>query len=163
MKAILREHFRFLWSNFAVPEPSPSAGLVWKGQEICLPAGMFSVLVLPRPVSGDVKAGLSLHHSRHLNPFALVAFYSAFTAAQVFNIDQSPLLSSSFITSPSRSPTSSSSFSLLQSPAVTLCFPTMFLTLPSISSFPSPTRFLSSSPVGKCAQCCWLCGRRGHT
>lgn len=130
---------------------------------------MFSVLVL---VSGDVKAGprLPLHHSRHLNPFALVAFYSAFTAAQVFNIDQSLLLFSSFITSSSHSSPSSSSFSLLQSPAVTLCFPTMFLARPSIRPVSSSALFLlphvffllhiswRMCPV----LLIWLCGHRGH-
>ena len=51
-------------------------------------------------VSCDVKAGPQppLHHCRHLNPFPLLAFYTTFTAAQVFNTDQSLLLSSSFIT-----------------------------------------------------------------
>lgn len=51
-------------------------------------------------VSCDVKAGPQppLHHSRHLNPFPLLAFYTTFTAAQVFNTDQSLLLSPSFIT-----------------------------------------------------------------
>lgn len=52
-------------------------------------------------MSSDAKAGQwpALHHGRHLNPFALRAFYAALTAAQVFNTDQSLLLLSSFITS----------------------------------------------------------------
>lgn len=59
-----------------------------------------SVFSLLWCVSCDVEAGLQppLHHGRHLNPFPLLAFYTAFTAAQVFNIDQSLLLSPSFIT-----------------------------------------------------------------
>lgn len=68
---------------------------LWKGQEICLFSGFWGT------VSCDVKTGPQhlLHHSRHLNPFPLLAFYTTFTAAQVFNTDQSLLLFCSFITS----------------------------------------------------------------
>lgn len=112
MEVFLMERFQFFCCSSAQPFRS----------------GKVRRFVCPTPfqgpVSGDAEAGPRppLHHSRHLNPFVLVAFSGTVTAAQLFNIDQSLLLSSSFITSPSHSLSSSSSFSLLQPPAVTLCF-----------------------------------------
>lgn len=68
--------------------------------DLSLPQVYFLSSGFSGTVSRDVKAGPQppLHHGRHLNPFPRFAFYTTFTAAQVFNADQSLPLSPSFIT-----------------------------------------------------------------
>lgn len=68
--------------------------------DLSLPQVYFLFSSFWGTVSCDVKTGPQhpLHHGRHLNPFPLLAFYTTFTAAQVFNTDQSLLLFCSFIT-----------------------------------------------------------------
>lgn len=68
--------------------------------DLSLPRVYFLFYGFRGTVSSDVKARLQppLHHGRHLNLFPLLVFFTAFTAAQVFNTDQSLLLSPSFIT-----------------------------------------------------------------
>lgn len=68
--------------------------------DLSLPQVYFPFYGFWGTVSSDVKARLQppLHHGRHLNLFPLLVFFTTFTAAQVFNTDQSVLLSPSFIT-----------------------------------------------------------------
>lgn len=133
MEVFLREHFQFLCCS-----SGPPLTFVW--------------YVLCRGASEDQcvwwrSSWPPLHHRRHLTLFALVSFYSPFTGFQYRSVT-APFL---FIHHPlSHSSPFSSSFSLLQSPAVTFCFPSTFLALRyqtslQLSSFPSPTHFLSSS------------------
>lgn len=91
----------------------------------------------------DVKAGPQplLHHGRHLNQFPLLASYTTFTAAQVFNTAPFPfihhyLFPAIFLLPPHL-------FLFLQSPAITPCIPTIFLPLPLVAdqSIPQPFRF----------------------
>lgn len=112
-----------------------------------------SVFSLPWFVrSSDVIAGPQppLHHGRHLNQFPLLASYSTFTAAQVFNTDQSLLLTPSFITA---SFLLFSSFlhipshSGAQPPDSISLFPVQLMLLTSSSSFPQnqTSLFISAS------------------
>lgn len=112
----------------------PGLAVMERSGDLSLPQVYFVFSGFWGTVSCDVKAGPQppLHHGRHLNPFPLLAFYTTFTAAQVFNTDQSLLLSPSFITT---------SFLLFCSlllirfsftvSAFTPCVPTMLLPLSS--------------------------------
>lgn len=112
----------------------PGLAVMERSGDLSLPQVYFVFSGFWGTVSCDVKAGPQppLHHGRHLNPFPLLAFYTTFTAAQVFNTDQSLLLSPSFITT---SFLLFCSFLLIRFSftvsAFTPCVPTMLLPLSS--------------------------------
>lgn len=80
---------------------APGPALIQRSGDLSLPqVHFFSFSVSEEQGAAMLEPGPQppLHHDRHLNLFPLLGFYTTFTAAQVFNSDQSLLLSPSFIT-----------------------------------------------------------------
>lgn len=136
--------FSGAWLTFCCSPAQPCSGKV---RRFVFRAGLFFVLVLLRTSEWRRASWTSTPSQQTSQSVCAVAFHGAFTAAQVFNIDQSLLLSSSFITTPAilLSPPHPSLFC---SPVVlshcVSCSP-QYQTSLQLCSFPSPTRFLSSS------------------